>query len=138
MNKPAAVKLARFVKGLCPTQPFDEYTPDAWALVLADVSLADAQDAVRVVYSDLGNDQEYGGRRIEADDILRQVKRVREKRIKKHFDKVVPPPGLDQAEERAWIKAELRRIGDGLPPTKNTRGVLTRRAMPRALTGREW
>src|SRR6266487_3205722 len=41
-----AVALCRFTSACCPAQKFDEYTPDAWGLILADVRFEDAKAAV--------------------------------------------------------------------------------------------
>ena len=49
MNALEAAVLCRFVKACCPQQKFDELTPDAWGLLLADVTLADAKAAVIAV-----------------------------------------------------------------------------------------
>lgn len=42
MNDQEIAALLRMVKALCPAQKFDEYTPDAWLLVLDDVPIEDA------------------------------------------------------------------------------------------------
>jgi hypothetical protein len=122
MNHAETVILCRTIKSLCPSQPIDGYTPDAWAMVLDDIGFAEAQDAVRTIYREQGSDQEWI-RRIEADDVIRQVKRVRRQRIDKIGD-IVPPAGLTQAEERAWLRDAYRRAAIGEPVDTNTRGEL--------------
>jgi hypothetical protein len=122
MNNSETVMLCRVIKSLCPSQPLDQYSPDAWAIVLDDIGFDEAKEAVRVIYREQGSDQEWI-RRIEADDIIRQVKRVRRQRIDKIGD-IVPPAGLTQAEERAWLKDTYRRAAIGETIDTNTRGEL--------------
>ena len=38
--------LGRYVKALCPAQKFDEYTPDAWLMVLGGLEFADCQEVL--------------------------------------------------------------------------------------------
>ena len=49
MNATEAAVLCRFVKACCPQQKFDELSPDAWALLLSDVTLVDAKEAAITV-----------------------------------------------------------------------------------------
>lgn len=46
MNAKEAIALCRMVKSICPAQKFDEFTPDFWHPLLADISFDDAKDAV--------------------------------------------------------------------------------------------
>ena len=46
MTPTEIVGLVRLVKALCPSQAIDEYTPDAWHLVLDDITVADAKAIV--------------------------------------------------------------------------------------------
>lgn len=112
MNRTEAVKLCRLIRALCPTQPLDVYTPDAWSLVMADIRYDDATEAVQTIYRNQGNDQEWGGRRIEADDIIREVRRIRNQRIKDH-PPIDPPTGLTVHEYHDWLIATHRAIADG-------------------------
>jgi hypothetical protein len=114
VNRTDAVKLARMIRALCPSQKLDEHTPDAWAIVLDDVRYEDAVAAVRIYYRERGNDEEWGGRRIEADDILREVKRLRNDRIVR-FGDIAPPPGMSELEQRTWLRESRRLIADGHP-----------------------
>lgn len=128
MNPVEAVQIVGIVRALCPAQKFDRMTPDAWQIVLSDVRLEDAQLAVRSLYRDFGNDEEFGPRRIEADDILRQVRRLRAERIAAHPE-LVPPFFDSVAEDIAWRRDALRRIGDGEVIPNDLRGVLVARDM---------
>lgn len=119
MNLTEATKLCAIVSQLCPKQTFEEYTPDAWQLVLDDIPIADAVAAVRTVYRDQGSDQWLGRREIEADDILREVRRVRDKRIDDGFALLIPPPEAREPGSRAyrvWVKESRRRLGNGESP----------------------
>lgn len=49
MNREQTVKLTRTVKALCPHQAIDEYTPDAWYVVLRHLDLADCMEAVAAI-----------------------------------------------------------------------------------------
>ena len=46
MTPTEVVILTRYVAAMCPAQKFDEYTPDAWFDVLADLQIEDARLAV--------------------------------------------------------------------------------------------
>lgn len=49
MNDQEVGALIRIVKALCPAQKFDEFTPDAWLLVLDDIPLPDAVAALKPI-----------------------------------------------------------------------------------------
>ena len=46
MNNTEALALVRMTRALCSGQRLDEYAPDAWAVVLADIRFADAKEAL--------------------------------------------------------------------------------------------
>jgi len=111
------------IRALCPTQPLDAYTPDAWAIVMADIRYDDAQQAITTLYRDRGNDQEFGGRRIEADDIIREVRRIRERRLAEHPPIEPPDTVRSDAEYRQWLRTTRQAIADG--------NVIQQPALPR-------
>ena len=76
MNRRETVKLIAIVKALCPSQKFEEITPEAWAGVLTDIDFDEARAATNTIYRQQGDDNQWV-RAIEADDIIRQVKRGR-------------------------------------------------------------
>lgn len=114
MNLTEATKLCAMVSQLCPTQKFSEFTPDAWQLVMDDVPAADAFAAVRTVYREKGSDTWHGRREIEADDILREVKRVTARRLAAHGE-ILPPPELadNPRAEANWLRVTRQQIAAG-------------------------
>jgi hypothetical protein len=111
MSPDEALKLCRLAKAASPAQAVDEYTPELWALVLADVRFIDAQQAL----VDLAAEQEW----IHVSHIVKRVKRIRAKRVSDH-PPVPVPPEVDAAvyEGRTevyakWISDTNRRLGDG-------------------------
>ena len=104
MNPTEVVRLSRLIKALCPSQAFDDYTTDAWEIILADISYADAQQAIREIASqplDLGR-----SRYIEPGHIIGQVRRIRQHRLESAaFPE--PPAELTPGEYLAWY-ANLR------------------------------
>lgn len=77
----------------------------AWRVALAGISFTDARDAIAAHYAE---SREW----IMPADIRARVRRVRAKRIDEH-PPLIPPPGLDDGQERAWIAAARSRVGDG-------------------------
>jgi hypothetical protein len=99
--------LTRYVKACCPQQHFDEYTPDAWHDLLADL---DAPDC-RVAVAEVVKRQPF----VAVAEIRAEVKRIRRDRIEREIVPVIAPeladdPGRYGAELRAGIK----RIADGM------------------------
>jgi hypothetical protein len=110
MTPAEAITLCRMVKALCPQQAFDSYTPDAWALVLADVRLQDAKDAAVAV----ARRQPF----VAPSEIIAEVKRIRGERIARHGE-LVPPEDLDPDNTEAyasWLRDARQAIGDGVDP----------------------
>jgi hypothetical protein len=77
----------------------------AWRVALAGIPFADARDAIAAHYAE---SREW----IMPADIRARVRRVRAKRIDEH-PPLVPPPGLTDTEELAWLGASRRRIANG-------------------------
>jgi hypothetical protein len=121
-----AVQLVGIIRALCPGQKLEDLTPDAWQLVLDDVSYTDAQAAVRTVYRRLADDEQWKGyARIEAKDVLAECRRMWRQRLA-HVpeDALIPPPDLTPREELEWRRAAMRAIANGAPVPDNTRGEL--------------
>lgn len=110
MTPQEAVVLCRFTAACCPAQKFDEYTPDAWGLILADIRLVDAKEAVVEIKK--------SSTWVDPSDIIREVRKVRAKRIAEHGE-LIPPADLDPdnvPEYVKWLRAAREAIGDGNPP----------------------
>lgn len=113
MTPTEAVTLCRLVKGACPQQAFDQYTPDMWAKILADVRFVDAEEAVvRIVARSPW---------CSPSEIIAEVKKMRAKRIEE-FGPIHPPADIDPDNWRAfqeWLASTERQIADGeLKPVK--------------------
>jgi hypothetical protein len=100
-----ATTLCRLAKAMCPQQAVDEYTPDAWHMLLEDARFVDAKEAL----VNLARRQPF----VAPSEILTEVKRIRGQRIKDfgHFD--VPPEITTSREYADFIRATNKRIADG-------------------------
>lgn len=83
----------------------DELATDSWWRVLNKFRFEDCRDAVVEHYTS-------SNQWLMPADVGAIVKRRRAKRIDEH-PPLVPPPGLDDAAERAWLAEATRRVGDG-------------------------
>lgn len=137
MNRPEAVRLVAIISALCPGQKLADLTPDAWQLVLDDVSYDDAQQAVRAVYRRLAEKDDYQGyARIEAKDVLAEVRRMWRRRLDRlDPEHLVPPAGLSVLEDMEWRRATIRAIAAGAPVPTNTRGELKPRDLRQLTAG---
>lgn len=97
MTELELAKLLRFVHALCPAQKFDEYTPDAWELVLGDVPFDDARDALKTLGQKL--------RFIAPSDIAQEVRRVRNVRAAQYTDYADTLPDADPDRPLDYIRA---------------------------------
>ena len=110
MNRHDAIKLCQLVKACCPSQQFDEYTPDAWAVILGRYSFDDARQAVQDIVSaplELGR-----SRYVEPGHIVTGINKIREQRLKA-TGMPQPPAGLSPAEYDAWHKQTYQAITNG-------------------------
>ena len=105
MNPAESLNLCRLAKALSPAQAVDDYTPEAWAMVLEDVRYVDAVEALKL----LGREQEW----IHVSHIVQRVKRIRSERIRDFGPLPEPPSGMDDADYSSWLRDLLRRIADG-------------------------
>jgi hypothetical protein len=119
MNPQEAMALCRFTAACCPSQKIDEYTPDAWGLLLEDIRFDDAKEAVVKV----ARKQPW----VSPAEIIAEVKKIRAKRISEHGP-IIPPAGLDPIETVEWLKQATRAVGDG-QQLGETRGELKPRDM---------
>ncbi len=101
MNATEATQLTRLDAAICPAQAFDEYTPDVWRELLADLRFEDARLAVVHLGATL--------RFISPADIRAEVRRIRADRLER-VPVPPPPPGVDYLR---WLRDTRRRIADG-------------------------
>ena len=107
MNATQALVLTRLVRGACPSQKFDEYTPDVWFEMLADLQFDDARQAV----IELGKRQTF----ISPAEIRARIQSVRDTRIRDAFVDV-PAADADPDDVGLWlasVRAVNARIADG-------------------------
>lgn len=107
MTPQEAVALCRFTAACCPSQKFDEYTPDAWGLLLDTVRFDDAKDAVVTV----ARKQPW----VSPAEIIAEVRKMRAKRIDE-YGPITPPADLDPDDTVAyvaWWRDVQQKIADG-------------------------
>lgn len=102
MTPAETVILVRFVKAMCPAQLIDEYTPQAWHLVIGDLRLVDCQAAV-VALKRGNNPPPF----LDVGVIRDRVRVIRNDRIDKAAP-YEPDSGLTELEWR-------RLAADGVP-----------------------
>ena len=117
MNRADVVKLCRLVKTLCPAQALDQYTPDAWAIVLGHLDYTDAKQAVGSLASlplEPGR-----ARYIEPGHIIAEVRRIQDRRLA-DAPMIDPPAGLGPVEYLDWLRTTRRQIAAGTyqPPER--------------------
>lgn len=104
MKPDEALRICRLAKALSPAQAVDQYTPDAWAVVLRPYRFVDAEEAL----AQLGGEQEW----IHVSHIVKRVKAMRTERIKRHAPFEVPD-NLTPEEYGRYLEEQHRRIADG-------------------------
>jgi hypothetical protein len=105
MTPDESLRICRLAKALSPAQAVDEYTPEAWAVVLRSVRFKDAEDAL----AQLGAEQEW----IHVSHIVKRVKTIRADRVKRHYANAQPPSGLTDAGYAEWQRRTIKAIADG-------------------------
>jgi hypothetical protein len=105
MTPTEAVKLTGYIQAHFPSQPINEFTPDALWELLADYPAEDCRKAVLALAS--GRVQWCA-----PSDVCAEVKRMRTKRLAQAGD-LCPPPGLSGGEEREWLREARRQIANG-------------------------
>lgn len=68
MTPEETIVICRLVKAACPGQRFDEYTPDVWAPMLADIDYGAAEKAI----VEVGKQQKW----IAPSDIIAEIRRT--------------------------------------------------------------
>lgn len=109
MNTAEVLQLCRLVKACCPSQVFDAYTPDAWALILGGYDYDDAKRAVAEMVSaplDPGK-----ARYIEPGHIIGGIGRIRRQRLEGAMPE--PPSGLGTDDYLAWLRTTRAAVASG-------------------------
>lgn len=104
MSPDEALRLCRLAKALSPAQAVDEFTPEAWAVVLRDTRYVDAEQALM----ELGGEQEW----VHVSHIKQRVRQIRGRRILE-VGMPEPPDGLSDDDYRDWYRETYRRVADG-------------------------
>lgn len=78
----------------------------AWADLLAGVAYPDAQAVVKAHYATKRD-------RVMPVDVIDGVRKIRAERIARHEHELCPPPGLDGAGYRDWLRQSRQEIADG-------------------------
>lgn len=111
MNTEGVAKLFRMARAAFPAQKFDDYTPDLWVELFAEIPYEDARAAL--VWC--AKSKEW----LNVKDLLGEVRRIRGKRIDENLDNLVPPADLDPDDEheyRRWLAGAIKALGDGWVP----------------------
>lgn len=104
MTGTEALMLVRLVRAMCPQQKLDEYTPDAWAMVLDDLRFEDCRQAIK----NLGARQVF----IAPSEIRTEVRRIRRDRLDRTL-LPIPPFDLTPLQTLEWQRRVTRQIADG-------------------------
>lgn len=109
MNRTETVMLLRKIRAYKPAQVMDEYTPDAWQEVLANVPYGDAMSVIQ----ELSREQQWIG----VDDVAQRAKAITSRRINDGEADLIPPPDLATADQvdayQDWLKGARARLAAG-------------------------
>ena len=97
MNATETARLCMMISSLCPGQRMDEETPAVWAVVLEDLSLRDALEALKIV----ARRQVF----IAPSDLISEGRKIRAAR----GSGLLPTPNVDPENGPAY-RAELRAL----------------------------
>lgn len=131
MNHSDVTRLVALVKNLCPGQRIEKFTPDAWELILDDVSYQDAKEAVRRIGKRLDPDAMW----IDPRQIRTEARRTRAARLD-----ATPTTGApaDPAAYCEWLKTSRDGVANGQPspiePPRHTDADTIREIRRRAQT----
>lgn len=110
MDAKEVLQLCRLVKACCPSQALDQFTPEAWGLILGSYDYADAKAAVANLVSlplEPGK-----SRYIEPGHIIAGIHRIRRQRLDS-TPMPEPPAGLTAGEYIAWQATTQQAIMAG-------------------------
>ena len=126
MTPTEAVQLTGYIQAHFPSQPINEFTPDALHELLADYPMADCRAGVlrRSTRSD-GEKTRW----CSPSDVAAEVRRIRDKRLADN-PLPPPPPDLTPLETIEWLKVARRQTADGEQVETTGYGELTERNLP--------
>ena len=122
MNREEAIEVCRLAKTISPSQPMDDYTPDAWALILRKWRKGDALLALE----ELGSNQEW----IHVSHVVKEIKRIRRNRVLAYGTPPDPPATLNADDPQAYA-AFLARTNEQIADGQIVRAEDDRAQLPR-------
>jgi len=125
MTPTEAVKLTGYIQAHFPSQPINDYTPDALSELLHHYPFADCRAAVLAI-STRGSER---GAWCSPSDVAAEVRRIRTKRLNDN-PLPPPPPDLTPLQTIEWQKAATKRTADGEQVQMTGYGELEERNMP--------
>lgn len=112
MTPTEAVGLNGYIRAHFPSQPVDEYTPEALGELLGAYPLADCRAAVLAIATRDRPARERAW--CSPADVRAEVRRIRDRRITA-AGTLTPPAHLTDDQERDWLRWSRRQLGDGVP-----------------------
>lgn len=106
MRPTEAVEFVELVKQFAPQQKWSEYSTEAWELVLEDIPLTDARQALKHVAS-----RETW---IAPADILKEAKIIRRQRVESASPLAFQPTTDEPRQYIKELRSHLRAVGDGV------------------------
>jgi hypothetical protein len=106
VNDLEAVKLARYVRAICPQQKFDEYTADTWYDLLRDYDF----DACKQAAITIGRRQPF----IAPAEIIEEVRAARQGALQEF--QYEPDPDETPLEFLARLRSQIADVLDGQRP----------------------
>lgn len=116
MTPTEAVALCRATKAACPQQQFDQWTPDAWHELLADLPLGDAKEAMIQV----ARRQPF----VAPSEIRAELRRLQRQRLSDYGPLPLPPARVRDLEDgplfdaayQQWVRDSHSAIAAGRAP----------------------
>lgn len=124
MNLSETTALLALVSQIMPAQKIDEFTPDAWTLVLEDVTFDDARQAVVAVAKRAPF--------VAPAEIIAEVKRMRRDRLDASPEAIPDADPDDEAAYRRALREGRMKVAEGRTP-RNVAALVagTAKALPR-------
>ncbi|WP_130865834.1 hypothetical protein [Acidipropionibacterium timonense] len=105
MNLDQTTDLVRTIRAICPAQAQDEWTPEAWHLILDDIDLRDALTAVRTI-----------ARRHDTRPLWIDPRQIRTEVHRVHDDRLdrarLDHPPTDPDAYRQWLRDTRHHIAN--------------------------